>query len=594
MRPKAVPEILRDAFPHAIFFLLLLTSWNRWIEPYVDTGRELMVPWRIAQGESLYRDIHFHHGPLAPYLGAAIDASFGASFAGRLLFAALIALVHIEGLRRLAARFLAAAHASLAVGLAVGLAVFLSPGGWLFPFSFDTALAVMAITWALALWRKGPSIGPKIATAACLLAALLSRLELGLAAAVVIAFEARRPPRRNLLLVVGSVAAAIPVYAALSVGVPLEKLQADGWLRLLSPPEAFQNVYRAYAGLDRPALRLAELTLAAILLLMVASFLCVVAMVASRSRAPSAIETLAILLLAGLSLWCLRPPPALAATLFLLPPLVRVVPIVVIAGALGHLFRLFAKRPASTLWAPVPTPVFLIAALFAARLLLAASYIGPYDAFFLPLPTVVAVTALWRIAEKASRLLGASLPRLTTAALALFLLFRMVSLWQVYRRPGWSAVLTPVGTLMLREPVAGATRLALEDLERRVPRDGSLTGFPEAGFFNYALQRRNPLWLEQFYPGHLDASGERAVIRRLDERPPDALVLIDALAVGEGARAFGTDYLRNLGRFVDENFAVAARFGPGGRPGARIGDPDFFIEIRVPGKRTSGSSAPER
>ncbi|HEY6146701.1 MAG TPA: hypothetical protein VIZ69_03355, partial [Thermoanaerobaculia bacterium] len=59
--------------PYAVFLLLLAGTWNRWMEPFVDSGRELMVPWRVAQGESLYRDIHFHHGPLAPWAGAAID-----------------------------------------------------------------------------------------------------------------------------------------------------------------------------------------------------------------------------------------------------------------------------------------------------------------------------------------------------------------------------------------------------------------------------------------------------------------------------------------------------------------------------------------
>jgi len=59
--------------PYAVFLLLAAVSWNRWIEPYVDTGRELMVPWRVAQGETLYRDVRFYYGPLAPWLAAGVD-----------------------------------------------------------------------------------------------------------------------------------------------------------------------------------------------------------------------------------------------------------------------------------------------------------------------------------------------------------------------------------------------------------------------------------------------------------------------------------------------------------------------------------------
>src|SRR5262249_10093808 len=39
------------AFPYLVFAVLAAVSWNRWIEPYVDTGRELVVPWRVAHGE---------------------------------------------------------------------------------------------------------------------------------------------------------------------------------------------------------------------------------------------------------------------------------------------------------------------------------------------------------------------------------------------------------------------------------------------------------------------------------------------------------------------------------------------------------------
>ena len=52
-------------------------------------------------------------------------------------------------------------------------------------------------------------------------------------------------------------------------GLARERLVADGWLRVLDPPEAFRNVYRSYAGLDRIGLRVAELLLAALVLALV-------------------------------------------------------------------------------------------------------------------------------------------------------------------------------------------------------------------------------------------------------------------------------------------------------------------------------------
>jgi hypothetical protein len=129
--------------------------------------------------------------------------------------------------------------------------------------------------------------------------------------------------------------------------------------------------------------------------------------------------------------------------------------------------------------------------------------------------------------------------------------------------------------------VAGATAETLAALGR-LPADATLSGFPEAGFFNYVLGLRNPFWLEQFFPGHLDAQGEARAVRVLETDPPDALVFANVVAVGEGARAFGQDYLGGLARAADARYRPTAAFGPGARPGARIGDAQFFVEISAP------------
>jgi len=177
------------------------------------------------------------------------------------------------------------------------------------------------------------------------------------------------------------------------------------------------------------------------------------------------------------------------------------------------------------------------------------------------------------------------LPELAGAALSVFLVARAVSLAQVYRSPGWQLVLTPVGSLRLREPYAIATRMALAVLQEYTPPGGTMIGFPEAGFLQYAAGRKGALPEDQFFPGHLDAAAERRAIESLEAAPPDAVVYINVLTVGHGALAFGKDYLQNLDAAARALTQTAAYFGPGGRDGARIGDPDFFIEIRVPRPR---------
>ncbi|HEY3174064.1 MAG TPA: hypothetical protein VGK86_15960, partial [Thermoanaerobaculia bacterium] len=97
--------------------------------------------------------------------------------------------------------------------------------------------------------------------------------------------------------------------------------------------------------------------------------------------------------------------------------------------------------------------------------------------------------------------------------------------------------------------------------------------------------RKNPLAEDQFFPGHLGRAAEDEAIERLRSTPPDAVVFVNVRTAGHGRVAFGKDYLERLDGFVRQNFRPAVAFGPGAGTGPRIGDPGFFIEIRVPAKR---------
>src|SRR5437773_9136736 len=58
---------------------MLIFTWRCWPDPIADFGRELYVPWQLAQGKSLYRDIAYFNGPLSPYFNSLLFRVFGAS-----------------------------------------------------------------------------------------------------------------------------------------------------------------------------------------------------------------------------------------------------------------------------------------------------------------------------------------------------------------------------------------------------------------------------------------------------------------------------------------------------------------------------------
>src|SRR6266496_2163955 len=54
-----------------------IQSFQCWLDPIIDTGRDLYIPEQLAHGAHLYRDIRYQYPPLAPYLLAVATAIVG-------------------------------------------------------------------------------------------------------------------------------------------------------------------------------------------------------------------------------------------------------------------------------------------------------------------------------------------------------------------------------------------------------------------------------------------------------------------------------------------------------------------------------------
>lgn len=82
-----------------LFVFLLLRTWRKWPDILIDFGRELYLPWRISEGEVLYRDLSHLFGPLSVYYHAALFSLFGASYrvvivSNLVLFAAFLVFLY--------------------------------------------------------------------------------------------------------------------------------------------------------------------------------------------------------------------------------------------------------------------------------------------------------------------------------------------------------------------------------------------------------------------------------------------------------------------------------------------------------------------
>ena len=97
-RPSAARVALARWLPAVVvaetFLLLAAWTWARCADPQVDFGREIYVPWRLAEGDVLYRDVHSVFGPLSPYVNAAAFRLLGTSIRSlSLLNLAILAII---------------------------------------------------------------------------------------------------------------------------------------------------------------------------------------------------------------------------------------------------------------------------------------------------------------------------------------------------------------------------------------------------------------------------------------------------------------------------------------------------------------------
>ncbi len=69
--PLGVGRWARLLLPLLAGGLSIAATLRSWINPFVDSSREMNVPARLAEGERLYRDVVYYYGPAGPWINAA-------------------------------------------------------------------------------------------------------------------------------------------------------------------------------------------------------------------------------------------------------------------------------------------------------------------------------------------------------------------------------------------------------------------------------------------------------------------------------------------------------------------------------------------
>jgi hypothetical protein len=543
-----------------------LLSWNRWIRPFVDGSRELAVPARLADGERLYRDVSWYYGPAAPWANAAAVELFGRRFGVLEAMGALAAVVLLVALYRLARRAGSPLSAGVAATVAAAICVGAPNGGaFLFPYAFAALYALaggFVSLWALAgsPSRLRTSIG-----AAALAFSLVSKAEVGAAAAAVLLVAGFRSAGegvarlRTLAAVLGGGILAVAGYAFAFRGISLRSLASEGPLVLFSPPPEWRQVYRLISGLDDPLAALSRFATALFLDGLVLAGAWLVSRASASETKPGAAEAAWVVLLAAAVAFCAT---AIGGGIDdRLPTLLSPAPL---AAAIAALWLL--RSPLDDL-SRARWLLFGFSALVAVRVAGHVAYgfvTTPYAILALPgLAASASVLLLDVLAPRLAR--PAAFRRAVAAAMLALAAAGLVRLDRIRRSVPAAAVETAAGALRMPEPWGRASTLILDFLGGAARPGDTLACLPECGFFNFVTGLRNPLRQEQILPGHLDAVAEAEVAERIRASGPRFVVLVDQAPPGWAAARFGVDYAPEIARALFEQYALlgAARSNDG-------------------------------
>jgi hypothetical protein len=491
----------------AIAALAFVQSYARWLDPIIDTGRDLYIPEQIARGAKLYRDIRYQYPPLAPYLLALITGAIGHSLAAYVAIgiaqsAAIAASLWIALRRPLPA---------FAATLSFVAICFCGASTWganfIFPYSYGATIGMTLMCIALAAFvhaRNAIAIGALVVASWC-------KVEYAVAALVIVVILtiARRITWRQLVAYCGAMIAAIALVA-------FYFRDAHWWS---------ENVFAAWQHGERAR-----------------RFFAVVSGVASWHE-----QLLQIAIgIAGI-----------AAILFLQRwrHWLAAVAIVIVAILISDhsFFRAWAVLQWIALgWALLrdrESPLVIFAVFSVACTLRIPLNVSPsWYGFVLTVPTIAL----------AAYTLFCYLPRRNAMAilwLAPFVVTASSDLWQQHVRYEQKryAIVTSQGTFY----DVNADRARILTSAIGAVQGGTLAVIPEGITINYLANVPTTLSFHTFTPVEVDApQTEDMIIRELTVHPPDRVLTVSRDLREYGATAFGVDYDMRAGALLRSRYGV--------------------------------------
>ena len=562
----------------AAFLLLAAWSWRKWPDILIDVGKEVYVPWRLSQGDVLYRDLEFSMGPLSPSFNALLFRAFGPSFS--VLFSANLAI--LSGIvfliyrlfARLGSRFTATV-VCLVFLFVFAFSQYANVGNYNYvsPYRHEMthgmALCLLVIELLVQYAEKARS-WRLVAAGLCLGLIALTKVELFVPAAGasalagVLLWLKHSPPALCLVRQIASFVLPMVFPAALSTFVLSRQMSLGAaaagtfanWIYTARPELTTGNVfYQQLMGLDLPLFHLTRMMMS---ILWTAA--AIVAVVIFDRLVPVPVRwrrtTLSAVGIATFyAVWF--PIPTMAVLSVALP-----LPLLCVVSAIASCRAAFVERGSDERFRPA---LLLSLWSIAAVLLLLKMGLRPqleHYGFVLSMPA--AMLAVYCAVCRLPRFLQASSGRGDLCrALMLGLTAACALKYFQIANTFYRQKVVPFGSggdLIYHDPTFGGRHTAVPEvlrlLRKRMPPGATLMAMPEGAIFNYLLRARSTTRHYLLSPWEIAAAGgEDRVLLDLASHPPDFVVVLQMSMEEHGYDYFGEPkYGAQIMRWVNANY----------------------------------------
>ncbi len=570
--------------------VLWMGAW-RWPDLLVDFGEELYVPWQMLEGRVLYEEMVYLRGPFSAWVNWAAFGVLGVGLESLVLvnvsiIVALTLLIH--GIFGTAGSRLSRICTSLTFVLVFAAAQYSNTGNYNYvtPYSHEQSHAILLGLLGIAclgrfarrsspawLAISGLTLGAAALTKPELFAACAAGISVGLGVSWYVGALSRREVLRAAAWVVAGGVVALAAAAALGVASgtvnPKDMLFAwleyPRWSRLVGADPMTLSVL----GFDKVGRNISLMLLVAGAWILLLGVLAVVARALNARGVPRAACVVAgalVTLLPGFLL--LDPQDWLYRAM-------RPAPVLLAGWIVAQLFeaRRIRKLDApereqhALAFAARRMPVLAVGAMglvLLARMPLKTQVF--HYGFALAMPaTLVLVHGLVHDLPRRLQAWSAGGPCFVAGAVALLVLgwtvHAEVSLDVYGKKNTWVA-----GTFRAFDEQTDNRTLPFSDavawLSNHLSPDEQFVVFPEGVMLNVLAKRSSTTRFTTYNPAlFLILGGEDPVLQDLRSSPPDYVVLVDRDNSEHGARYFGQDYAKAVGRWMRRRYEPVVTFG---------------------------------